>query len=221
MDHRTSSYLNHMKQKIIGWFGGFILIALAVHFMVARAAKSLQPVDSPADSMVKTIRLLPLGPGAQTLAHQTQKQLSAFISKIERLPPSALPASAFYRPRGRYRADSLIHWMSRQAHSNEVLLGITTADISTTKNGKPDWGVMGLGFCPGNAAVASSHRLGNKSQFWKVAIHELGHTSGLPHCPVKTCFMRDAGGGNPTEDEKEFCSKCKAVLINVGWKMGG
>lgn len=54
-------------------------------------------------------------------------------------------------------------------------------------------------------------------QLFKVAIHELGHTEGLPHCPVKSCFMRDSEGRNPTNEEKEFYPKCKKQLIDKGW----
>ncbi len=96
-------------------------------------------------------------------------------------------------------------------------MGITTVDISTTKGKYQDWGVMGLAYKPGNAGVASSYRLKNKSAFWKIVIHELGHTAGLPHCSVKSCFMRDAEGGDHTGEEKEFCSKCKKTLVNNGW----
>ena len=109
--------------------------------------------------------------------------------------------------------------MSRSAKPGQVYIGITTVDISASKGDNPDWGVMGLGFRPGKAAVASNFRMNNKEDFWKVAIHELGHTAGLPHCPVKTCFMRNAHGGNPTAEEKEFCSGCKKTLIDQGWKL--
>jgi archaemetzincin len=81
---------------------------------------------------------------------------------------------------------------------------------------------MGLGYCPGTACIASSYRLkkGNKlTQFYKVAIHELGHTQGLPHCSTKTCLMRDAEGGNPIDEENDFCPKCKKVLIAAGWAL--
>jgi archaemetzincin len=54
-------------------------------------------------------------------------------------------------------------------------------------------------------------------QFYKVAIHELGHTQGLPHCENKTCYMRDAEGGNPLEEEVDFCKTCKMFLKNRGW----
>lgn len=72
---------------------------------------------------------------------------------------------------------------------------------------------MGLGYCPGKACVASSFRLSpqkRQQQFFKVAIHELGHTQGLAHCAIKTCLMRDAEGGNHLDEETDFCQKCKA-----------
>ena len=79
---------------------------------------------------------------------------------------------------------------------------------------------MGLGFCPGKACIASTFRLSKietNKQLFKVAIHEMGHTFGLPHCAIKYCFMRDAEGGYPTNKEKDFCTKCKSFLIKHGW----
>ncbi|MFT3932132.1 MAG: matrixin family metalloprotease [Chitinophagaceae bacterium] len=135
--------------------------------------------------------------------------------------PIDLPAKAYTPLRKRYRADSLINFLAGQTGNGSVTIGITDKDISTTKGNISDWGVMGLGFCPGNACVASTFRLAkeNKSdQLFKIAIHELGHTMGLSHCKVATCFMRDAEGGNPINEEKEFCSDCKAALHAKGWK---
>jgi archaemetzincin len=129
---------------------------------------------------------------------------------------------AYYRPRNRYRADSLIHWFNRTTPAGYVTLGLTSKDISTTKGSHEDFGIMGLGNRPGNACIASSFRLsnGNKAEeLFKVAIHELGHTQGLPHCPNRYCFMRDAEGGNTTGEEKEFCPECKQRLISKGWKL--
>ena len=83
---------------------------------------------------------------------------------------------------------------------------------------------MGLGYCPGKACIASTYRLSEnkrKQQFFKVAIHELGHTEGLAHCPEKTCFMRDAKGGNPINEEKEFCESCARQLNKRGWNFNG
>lgn len=136
--------------------------------------------------------------------------------------PVPLPQTAFYPPRNRYRADSLISFLGRQTPEGIVTLGLTHRDISTTKGQVADWGVMGLGFCPGNACIASTFRISKThkmEQLFKVAIHEMGHTQGLPHCPEQSCFMRDAEGGNPTDEEKEFCPKCKAHLISKGWRL--
>lgn len=134
--------------------------------------------------------------------------------------PIALPTTAYYAARNRYRADSLISFLRSRTEAGHKTIGLTNKDISTTKAGVADWGVMGLGFCPGNACIASTYRFTKKEingQLFKVAIHELGHTFGLPHCPVKYCFMRDAEGGNPTNEEKEFCTKCKFFLVSKGW----
>jgi len=131
-----------------------------------------------------------------------------------------LPSSAFYPPRNRYRADSIIRYLSLHTAKGHITIGLTNKDISTTKNEIKDFGVMGLGFQPGNACVASTFRLSkqnNLEQFFKVAIHELGHTQDLPHCEVKTCFMRDAEGRNSTNDEKEFCGRCKNKLQKKCW----
>jgi archaemetzincin len=114
----------------------------------------------------------------------------------------------------------LIDFLGKHTPNGHVSIGITHKDISATKDEYADWGVMGLGFCPGNACVVSTFRLSKaekQEQLFKVAIHELGHTQGLPHCEEKTCFMRDAEGGNPTGEEKEFCPHCKDYLLKKGW----
>ncbi|MFY7964436.1 MAG: matrixin family metalloprotease [Chitinophagaceae bacterium] len=133
----------------------------------------------------------------------------------------SLPKWAYYEERNRYRADSLIRFLSKICENGHVVIGLTSKDISTNKDKIKDWGVMGLGYCPGNACIASTFRLSKenkKSQFYKVAVHELGHTQGLPHCANKTCFMQDAEGGNTTNNEKDFCNHCKQLLTLKGWK---
>lgn len=118
-----------------------------------------------------------------------------------------------------YKADTLISFLSETAPRGHISIGLTNRDISTTNGEIDDWGVIGLSFIPGNACVVSTFRL-NKSnlsdQLFKVAIHELGHTQGLDHCGNKTCYMMDAEGKNTTDQEKEFCPKCKAFLSGKG-----
>ncbi len=153
---------------------------------------------------------------------EISENIRKIYPKIKILEPIDFPKNAYYQPRNRYRADSIIKYLRTKTPNNCVTLALTNKDISVTKGKVADFGVMGLGYRPGNACVASTFRLNteNKSeQFYKVAIHELGHTQGLKHCPDKTCFMRDAEGKNPTNEEKDFCQNCKKVLRSKHWKI--
>ena len=143
-------------------------------------------------------------------------------SKIEINKPIALPIAALNTTKSRYRADSLLRILNSQTSNGNLTIGITTKDISSTKNNIPDWGIMGLGYCPGKACVASTFRLkgANKlEKLYKVAIHELGHTQGIPHCPIKNCLMQDAEGKDRLNDENGFCNNCKQKLIKAGWAL--
>ena len=148
-------------------------------------------------------------------------QIKKVYPHVKVLEPIDLPKEAYYKERNRYRADSIIKCLSQNTEQGFVKIGLTTKDISTTKGSVKDFGVMGLGYQPGKSCVASNFRLNkhNKNeQFFKVAIHEIGHTQGLKHCPEKSCFMRDADGKNPTDEETDFCNKCRDFLKTKNWK---
>lgn len=153
-----------------------------------------------------------VSPGLYTEIYQ---RLRLIDSSILLAPAKKLPATAYYAPRKRYRADSLVHWLSGMAESGETIIAITHTDISTTKGEHKDWGVIGLGQCPGNACVVSTFRLNKKNvgeQLYKICLHELGHTRGLPHCPEKHCYMRDAEGHNVSDELIRFCDNCIKAL---------
>ncbi|BFM43641.1 archaemetzincin family Zn-dependent metalloprotease [Flavobacterium sp. CFS9] len=157
------------------------------------------------------------------------EQAKEVYHKIQTINPNVVlranipfPESAFYEPRNRYRADSIIKTIKNNIGTDSVIIGLSNRDISVTKEKTKDWGVMGLGYHPGKSCVVSDFRLSkqNKSaQFYKVVLHELGHTEGLPHCAVKNCLMRDAEGKNHLDEETDFCFKCKKHLIGKGWKL--
>lgn len=170
----------------------------------------------------KVIVIQPLG------SFKTEQAKNVFMA-IKTINPNVVlrenisfPEKSYYKPRNRYRADSIIKSIKNNIGNDSVIVGLSNLDISTTKNGIKDWGVMGLGFMPGKACVVSDFRLSVKNknnQFYKLVLHELGHTAGLPHCSVKTCLMRDAEGGNPLDEEKNFCSNCKSFLKSKGWQL--
>ncbi|WPO92179.1 Zn-dependent protease [Chryseobacterium sp. HR92] len=157
-----------------------------------------------------------------------QETVAKVAEGIEKVYPNVkvqnaidFPENTYYKGRNRYRADSIIKFLNKETKEGFVTIGLTSKDISATRGKIKDFGIMGLGYRPGKACVASNFRLSKENrdeQFYKIAIHELGHTQGLPHCPEKMCFMRDAEGKNPTNEETDFCKKCKTFLINKNWK---
>jgi archaemetzincin len=136
-----------------------------------------------------------------------------------------LPEAAYYKPRRRYRADELLDFLDQYAADDDTkVLGLTEVDISTTSDPYPDWGIFGLGRAPGASAVISSYRLKRKPKNREhvrfrvatVAVHEIGHTFGLPHCDEKAveCVMLDAEGGIENTDVSSgtFGPKCRRML---------
>jgi archaemetzincin len=135
-----------------------------------------------------------------------------------------LPKSAWYAPRGRYRADELLeHLKVVVPAKHPVVIGVTEKDISTTKDEHVDWGIFGLGEVDGRSCVVSTFRLGARGaneaklreRLRKVAIHEVGHVTGLPHCPEAGCVMQDAESSIETVDRESgaFCEACKATSL--------
>jgi archaemetzincin len=149
-------------------------------------------------------------------------EIKKVIGPVYLLPAKPIPLSAYTKLNNRYRADSLLRIISSATASNCKTIALTTKDISASKKGIIDFGVMGLGYTPGRACVVSTFRLNKKymlHQLYKVAIHELGHTFGLPHCINTYCYMRDAKGGNPLQEEVSFCDSCKNYLVGYGWNL--
>jgi archaemetzincin len=170
----------------------------------------------------KVILLLPFADFPVAEAQIVLEKIRKINPDVILRPNVAFPTEAYYKPRNRYRADIILKYLRKQVGKDTVVAGLSGRDISTTKGDVNDWGVMGLGYRPGNACVISTFRLSSKNrreQFYKVVLHELGHTQGLPHCTVKTCLMRDAEGGNPLDAEKDFCKSCKSFLAEKHWKL--
>lgn len=181
--------------------------------------------DKPQRSVKETGGLIILVQPFKDLKPESVKFITTEIKKVypnvKVLDPIDLPKNAYYNERKRYKADSIIKFLSEKTKEGFITIGLTSKDISTTKGKIKDFGIMGLGYRPGKSCVASNFRLNKEKlneQLFKIAIHELGHTQGLKHCPEKTCFMRNAEGKNPTDEETDFCPKCKTFLKNKNWK---
>lgn len=169
------------------------------------------------------IVIQPFSDFSPVLSDSLYKRIEKINPNIEIAKPIPLPKSAYYAPRNRYRADSLISFLWKRSTTKSVVIGLTSKDISTTKGKVEDWGIMGLAYSPGHSCVVSTFRLDKTNlneQLFKTAIHELGHTQGLPHCEDdKSCLMRDYYGGRPIDELTGFCRFCRSHLIRKGWNL--
>jgi archaemetzincin len=148
------------------------------------------------------------------------QSLRAFFDlEVVELAAVPLPKHAFYAPRQRYRAERLLDVLEKIIPSDGYrILGLTGVDISTTKSGNPDWGILGLATVDGKVCVISAFRTKRQAQdaeharirLGKTAVHEIGHTLGLDHCPTAGCLMHDGEGSVLTTDtEYDLCERCR------------
>lgn len=204
-----------------------ILAALAL----SSVAGTLERPANATPNKPRVLYLQPLGRGiADRDVSAVRAALVAFYGlTVEVLPREPLPRSAYYRPRRRYRAEKLLDVLARRLPDGGFrILGLTAVDISTTKGRYPDWGVIGLATLDGRSCVISLFRCRKKARsraharvrLAKTAVHEIGHTLGLEHCPTHGCLMEDARGQVKTSDrEHDLCPRCRARLRRKGHRL--
>jgi archaemetzincin len=189
---------------------------------------ALLGIAAPHDTrQLSTIIIQPLGTLCTEDGALVKEALEQFYSLTVRIPPPIeLPQGSDYKPGPRYRAAKLLDFLTGQLPSDGYrILGLTAADISNVKGKIEDWGVIGVAIASGKACVISSYRckIGAKDplqariRLAKVAVHEIGHTLGLDHCPTEGCLMQDARGKVSTCDgEFDLCTRCRSLLKTQG-----
>ncbi len=205
----------------------FFFLALAIVFLNCNQPSASPKKLSRDKGNIFTVALLPYKDFDTVLLNDVLNEVTAFYKcNAIILPVNNLPGNAFYAPRQRYKADSLLLFQKQLAKDGiKSVIGFTSKDISTSNGKIPDWGVFGLGMCPGKVCVISVYRLQRastnsaqlKERLIKVVLHELGHNLGLPHCNYNpSCLMTDAGGTIKQVDRenKWLCESCKSKLIN-------
>jgi archaemetzincin len=178
----------------------------------------------PSSLATPIVAIQPLGCMDRGLVDAVAERIEeSFAVSVVVLPGKPLPQSAFYRLRSRYRGEQLLDWLN--AHKPPrvwKILGLMSCDLSVTKGQVYDWGVMGVSALSRPAGVVSVYRLRGSHapaslvarRAGQVAVHELGHTFGLPHCGAPRCIMNDAKGGIGPVDASSgsFCSECRRRL---------
>jgi len=158
----------------------------------------------------------------QDLAFTLRSIAYYFPNPVVVLPVRELPQDAYYPPRSRYRAEKILDKMAGETPADaQVVVALTTVDISTTKGEYEDWGILGLATVSGRECVISRFRAARgaknaehtRQRLAKVVVHEIGHTLGLPHCPEYGCLMEDGKGTVLTTDhELDFCPQCRKTV---------
>lgn len=208
----------------------FQLVSVIILGLFALLSAGCKNPDLKEKNARPVIAIQPYG----TIQHRQVDSVAAslarmYLSRVHILKSVALPASSYVMIKSpRYRADVLIRLLKTQKPDTiDFILGITNQDISTTKRDAfgriktpesryKDWGVFGLGYRPGLACVISTYRLKHTSEdifigrLQKVALHEIGHNYGLPHCKTEYCVMQDAVETIKTIDRVslQMCEKC-------------
>lgn len=202
-------------------------LCLVAFFMVF--LHCTDPAANVARGRLPQIAVLPLGDIDPFFVRKLADSLRAVTNwRVNVMAPSAIPANAFCKERNRFIADSILLFLkSRKPAGADKIMGVMGADIQTRSKRSAAWGVMGLGYCPGQACVISSFRVKKTAvssrHFMKrmlvLARHEIGHNYGLPHCSDQKCLMQDAEGGMRLDQSFDFCKRCISDLRRHNLRM--
>ena len=176
------------------------------------------------------IALIPFGDVNQAILSGLREDLPGiFSADFEVYPAKPLNQRHFVKDRGQYLADGLLDEFSSIVPAPEtLLLGITEADLFSP----------GMNFVFGVAnrgrALISTFRLrpeflgeGPNQKIFRrrvltEAVHELGHTLGLPHCEYPGCGMYFSNWiGDTDRKGPGFCFRCARTLERLMVTKGG
>jgi archaemetzincin len=174
--------------------------------------------------MENKIYLVPVGKIEQWILDTLEDHLmETFQCQVETGEGLKLPEEAYNPQRNQYSSSFILDKLRRaiKPAKPQKILAISDVDLY----------VEGLNFVFGEAelgghfSIISLARLHqsfcgfpeNKSLFLerakKEAVHELGHTFGLRHCPDFKCVMHFSNSLQDTDRKRtSFCSRCQELL---------
>ena len=179
--------------------------------------------------MVLAVEILPIGQVDAALLRRIKDGLPHVFPETTCLVSNeqvAMPDAAYDKNRRQYRSNQILgiiqSYLAKVKEANRIL-GVVDVDIFVPELNF----VFGEASFPGKAALISLKRL--KPEFYgakadaelyaqrslKEAVHEVGHTLGLKHCPRSSCVMHFSNSIFDTDKKQSlFCDECclKAAL---------
>ena len=133
------------------------------------------------------------------------------------LPDREMPYAAFNPERNQFLGSYFLKDLLSVKSEGDIVLGIVPYDLY-----EPDLNfIFGVASPVTQTAVISLYRLHNTfyglpedqnlfvERILKEAVHEIGHTLGLPHCPNPTCVMHFSNSIEDTDRKSYyFCPSC-------------
>lgn len=192
-----------------------IAVALMAAWAPARGARAAEP------PMYYVRPLGDVAPAHARYACKVVREVFRLRCRVLRARP--LPTEALDRERHQYDADRLVEALFADLPSDGIgLIAVTNADLHEAGRGSFVFGLASLIDRVGVVSLsrfrgtwwgepADSRRFAER--YFKVLIHEVGHTLGVAHCPNRRCAMRDDRtladlDASPTT----FCDRCRAEL---------
>lgn len=172
----------------------------------------------------KMIIIMPLGKIEAEILQRLKEQLvEAFNCPVEIGEGRSLPQGAYNPARQQYSSSQILSEIRRSFSpaKGEKVLALSDVDLYVPQLNF----VFGEAELGGHLAVISLSRLRqnfyglpeNRALFLdrtvKEAVHELGHTYGLRHCPHADCVMHFSNSLSDTDRKGAFfCSRCQRLL---------
>jgi archaemetzincin len=134
-----------------------------------------------------------------------------FEQEVHRAESFKIPEDAYDALRHQYHALRIIAAITARGVNNGFNLAVVQDDIFVHRMNF----VFGLADRRSRTALVSSHRLAGTNlidRLVKEVVHELGHLTGLGHCPDPRCVMHFSNTLDDTDHKTaDLCPTCRSI----------